>query len=164
MLFRNYVKRYLLAYHDSIDTLPIFNFMECLDGNLQFLYKADIDKLPNKYPAKFKDIMKLLYYQLDYMDTTIFRLENKIARQTAKYILTGKSIYYVRAMNDRSKLTKIQADQLNRVSNSKKNFISNLSKISRYQNYHIDKYTISTREYFNILHDYNEHIRVERND
>lgn len=161
MLLRNFVKRYLLAYHDTIDTLPIFNFMECMDGNLQYLYKCDINKLPDSYPKKFKEVMKLLFYQLDYMDTAIFKLENRIARRSAKYIETGKSIWYVRSMDDQSKLTKMQADQLNRISNSKKKFNHDINAISRYQHYHLDKFTISTRDYFNILHDYNESIKTE---
>lgn len=163
MLLMNYIKRYFLEYHDSIDTLPIFNFMECLDGKLQYLYKCDISKLPTKYPKKFRDIIKELFYQLDYVDTTLYRLENRIAHRLAKYVETGKSIYYVRAMNDKSLLSELQKNQMNKIGDSKKMFVKNLTALSRFQNYHIDKYTISTREFFNILNDYKESIKAKEN-
>ncbi len=164
MLLNNYVKRFFLEYHDSIDTLPIYNFMECLDGKLQYLYKGNIDKLPTKYPKKFNNYLKELFYQLDYMDTSIYRLENRIARRTAKFIESGQHIYYVRAMNDRSKLETMRSEQMNKISDSKKSFIKNLGTLSRFQNYHIDKYTLSTREYYNISHEYHEQIKAQPND
>ena len=163
MLLRNYVLRYFLAYHETIDTLPIFNFMECMDGNLQYLYKYNINKLPTKYPKKFEKVKKELFYQLDYIDTTIFQLENRIARRTAKYIETGKSIWYVRAQDDSTKLAQKKLDAQINVSNAKKYFNSQLMRLSRFQGPLLNKFTLTTREYFNILHDYNEHIKAQSN-
>lgn len=77
-----------MKYHTSIDTLPIFNFMKCKEGELQYLYKCDIDNVPKSFPEHFKDVFFSLIYQFDYLDTNFARTLNRIALYENKYYQT----------------------------------------------------------------------------
>jgi len=131
-------------YYKSADTLPIFNFMKCKDGDLRYLYKCDIDNLPDKCPEKFNEYFLEILYDLDGLDLSVIRMVYNIARYDNNYTVTKDKKW----LNKRNLL---QADYKRRIEINKEekvNFMEQVGVVENFLKREIDVYKCSTRKYF----------------
>ena len=61
--------------YDSIETLPIYNWFKCNNGDLSYLYI----KRKAEYPKYFKQILYLMHFEFDKMDNSNLRDHAKLA-------------------------------------------------------------------------------------
>lgn len=141
-------------YHTSIDTLPIYNFIECCEGNLQYLFKGNVDKLPKIFPEKFIKIYEELFFQFDKLNNQNIRMSHRSAMDRAKFLLSGgkDTVAYVRAMDTEVQLKKIMDNE--DIINLKANFNEEWIELKRFMYGQLDIYITSTREYYNIRENY----------
>lgn len=134
-------------YYKSADIIPIYNFNECRKGNLQYLYKCDIDEVPEKYPDSFNQVWIELLYTLKYVDVTLLRILEQSAKYENMYAVT-KDKKWLNKKNLR------EAEYFRQIESSKENkddFDAQVIAIEKYLRREVNIFTCPTNKYYGYL-------------
>ena len=133
-------KYYKTAY------LPIFNFKQCEKGELQYLYKCDIDEVPETYPDYFQNIYMDILFELE-LDLSIIKLVHRVAKYDNLYAVTKDKKWL-----NKARLTEAEYKRRIDITNDKKdNFLQQVRQVEKYFNCEIDIFKYPTIRYFNDL-------------
>lgn len=138
-------------YYKSIDEMPLNNWIECNNGNLQYC-RLNLNKGNEKEDLVSWEILQDQYLK-DFGLNDSFRELTELQKQKAltelEYIETGKRIILnkVRMLDE-----KLKNILINKGENVEIDVV--LVYLSKYLGYKIDKFTIKVREYFTMLNIY----------
>lgn len=134
-----------MKIYRDINEIPIANFMECLEGKYQFMYKnnffdikySDYKKI-DKLSDKFLDILD----QKEDINIQIPRISYLIALNYSKHITEGNMKYLEKAES-----LKVEYERLTK-SNGKYKFLDEVSTLEIFMKKEIDIYKVSAAKYF----------------
>lgn len=145
------------GYYNSIDNLPLHNWLMCHEGKFEFVRRTSFgnEKLDAKYWVMIYD-EHIKRFGLNENYAKYMDLCNKKALLQINYIETGI----------RMKLNKINALEA-RIQHMLQNNGESMSVgrllqiLSKFQGYPINKYTITVSEYFNLIENFKQSQQAE---
>jgi len=144
-------------YHESIDTLPVYNWFKVLEtDNLSYLKKKNSGK--GFAPYFFAQIFENMVFSFKKLDLSDIRLRHKKELYMAQYLVTKKPHY--KMMADELE-TQIKDTKQNKKSLNLSEFI-NYIEVSTSNMGKLDVFTLSTRRAYE-LHELANSLNVTRN-
>jgi hypothetical protein len=138
-------------YYKSIDEMPLNNWIECNNGNLEYC-RLNLRKGNEKDDLLNWEIIQNQYlkdFGLNDSFKELAELQKQKALTELEYIETGKRIILNKVRILEEKLKNIL---INKGENVEIDVV--LVYLSKYLGYKIDKFTIKVREYFTMLNIY----------
>lgn len=136
-----------IKYYKSPDTLPIFNFNKCREGDLKYLYQLPIDDLPKVYPDYFGDVFMNILFELDEVDISLINLMFKSAKYENMYTITKEKKWL-----NKARLTEAEYTRMIELSKAADfDFMKQVSKVEVFLKRDLDIYKCSTSKYFGYL-------------
>ena len=145
-------------FYQSIDDLPLYNWIKCNDGELQYIRKdlsiGDPESDENAFNHVFDQYIS--EFGLGKMYKKMLESMKKRASLELEYVITG----------DRFQLTLVEMEvarieQMIANAGSGMTIQETLIHLSRWMNTMINTKTISTREYFTLLNEYGKANQVK---
>jgi hypothetical protein len=127
-------------YYTTLE-IPLFNFFECWKGNLNYLYKTNVDK---PYPKMlFSYTFQEMYYQFKYLDNSYLRKLALLADYKSKHVRTENA----RWLNSYNTLKK-ELENIKKTDHDLDEFTDYIEHTFKYPPGSIDVHKISTSKAF----------------
>lgn len=149
-----YAKKH--GYHIHIDTLPIYNWFKCSEGDLSYLHKKKMDG----YPRFFVRVLNEMVFQSEQRDNSIERDKAKARYLESLFLTTGDPKYsnMYRSLDAKIKKDKEQQTHKNK---SKLNDLVNVIEETFSDIGSIDVHKMTTSRFFSLYNRAVDKIKVK---
>ena len=138
-----------LKYYKSADTLPIYNFIKCKSGELQYLYKCDVDEVPESFPESFHEAFMNVIFSLTNIDTSLIRMKEQAAKYENLYATT-KNKKWLNKKNLKEYEIKVKIESSE---GEGEDFFTQVAQVSRILKIDINVFKCPTNQYFGKVED-----------